>query len=108
MVVPVLRAADEPGGFGAVDEADRAVVTQEQVVGDVADRRASGVRIPAYGQHELMLGRRQPHGAGLLLAPTEEAPETGAELEQPPVVVIGDGASTGHGRGRHREYRTTI
>ena len=44
--------------------------------------------MPADGQHELVLRRRDADGPGLLLAPVEEAAEPGAELEQPPVVVI--------------------
>lgn len=39
-VIAVGPALDVPGRFGAVDEFDGAVVAQQQVTGEVPDRRA--------------------------------------------------------------------
>jgi hypothetical protein len=108
MVGPIMTSLDETGGFGPIDETDRAVVAKEQVVGDVADRRSACVATPANGQHELVLGRRESDRTRLLLGPSEEAPEPGPELEQPPIIVVGDVARLDGGRGRHGKYRTTI
>ncbi len=43
MVVPVLTAVDETGGFGPVDEADCAVVAEQEMLGDITDRGTSRV-----------------------------------------------------------------
>lgn len=41
----ILSTGDEPGAFGPIDEADRAVVAQKQVAGDVANGRPLWVRV---------------------------------------------------------------
>ena len=92
VVVAVLNPADEPGGLRSVDQPDRAVMAQEQVLGHVADRRTAPIGMTSNGEQQLMLGRRDAGRLGLLLAPAQEAAEPGAELEQPPVVGIRDPA----------------
>ena len=94
-VVGVLAARDQPGLLGAVDEPDRAVVAQHEVAGDVADRRPARVAVAADGEQQLVLGGREARGLGVLLAPAQEAAQTGAQLQQPSVVLVG-------GRRRHR------
>ena len=89
LVVGVDGARDETGGLGAVDELHRAVVTQEQMVGDVADGRAERVVVAADGEEQLVLRRREPGFACLALAPAEEAAQAVTEVEQPAEVVVG-------------------
>jgi hypothetical protein len=49
-ILVVASTPDEASDVGAVDQADRAVVTQQQVVGDLADGRASRVAVATDGQ----------------------------------------------------------
>lgn len=70
VVVGIGNPFDEPGPHGPVDELHCAVVAEEQVIGDVADRRWRAVT--PYGEEELMLRAGQPDGLGFLLAPPEE------------------------------------
>ena len=53
MVPVITRTLDQAGCFGTVDELDRAVVTQQQVRGDVGHAR--GTAMPPDGKEELML-----------------------------------------------------
>ena len=64
--VGVRPALDEAGGGRAVDQADRAVVAEQQAVGDIADGRPAGIRVAADGQQELVLRRRQPDASAWL------------------------------------------
>ncbi len=79
----------------AIDQAGRAVVAQQQSLGDVADGRFPWTGVPPYGEEELVLRGRESFAFGFLLAPAEEAPQLGAELEQSSVVRI-RGLSVGH------------
>jgi hypothetical protein len=88
-VVRVGRPAQQARGLGPVDEADRAVMAEEQVLRDVADGGAPRVVVAADGEQELVLGRRQPGRRRLPLAPAQEAPQPGAELEQRAVLGVG-------------------
>jgi hypothetical protein len=92
VVVPVLTPSDEPGGLGSIDQADCAVVAQQQVFGHVADGRPAPIGMTPNGEQQLVLSRRDAGRLGLLLAPAQEAPEPGAELEQPAVIGIRDPA----------------
>jgi hypothetical protein len=76
VVVVAAGAQDQPGGLGAVDEADCTVVAEQQVVGDLADSRAPRIRMPADGEQELVLGGCEPGGLSLLGAPRLEVAET--------------------------------
>lgn len=69
VVLFVPSAADKPGGVRPVDQADRAVMTKEQVVGHFPDSRTTRIAVAADGQQELVLRGGQPSGARLLLAP---------------------------------------
>ena len=88
LVGPVGPAAHEPGGDRAVDELDRAVVAQQQVAGDVADRRTGRVVVAADREQQLVLRGGQTGGDGLPLAPAQEPAQAGPEAEQPRVVVM--------------------
>jgi hypothetical protein len=50
------------------------VVAQQQVIGDVADRRPTRIRVAADGKQQLMLPRGQAGGLSLTLTPSHEAP----------------------------------
>ena len=59
-VAAVAPPFDQPAGFGAVDQLDRAVRPQQQVAGQVADGRAGLPAVALDGQQQLMLGRVRP------------------------------------------------
>ena len=90
LVIAVRPAPDQPCGLGPVDQADCAVVSEQEVRGDVADRRPTRVGMTPHCEQELVLRGGEPDGLGLRLAPMEEAPKSVAELEQAPVVDIRD------------------
>jgi hypothetical protein len=94
LVVGVGLASHQSGGLGAVDQFDGAVVAQQQVVGNVADRGSPTIGVAADGEQELMLPRGQAGCLGLLFAPSQEAAQSGTEAEKPLVVVVA-------GRGGH-------
>jgi len=68
VIVGVGHTLDQSGTLGAIDKFDCAVVLQEEVGRDVADRR----RLPMTPDREkqLMLRARQTDVLGLVLAPT--------------------------------------
>ena len=88
MVLVVSGAGDETGGVGPVDEADHAVMEQEQIVRHLSDGRTTGIAVPSNGQEELMLGGREAGGLGLLLAPALEMAEAGPQAEQTGVDLV--------------------
>jgi hypothetical protein len=94
-VVGVGAANEQSGRLSTIHETNRAVGTKQEVCGHVAHCWAAAVGVTAHGQQELVLSGRQTRGFGLLLAPVQEPPETGPQLQQPTVVLIG-------GYGRHR------
>lgn len=65
-------ATNEARPLSAVDELDRGVMTEQEVVGKVAD---GGITVvPPNGKQQLVLCRGETSGLGLLLAPVEEPP----------------------------------
>ena len=87
-VVRVASALDEARSFRAVDEPDRAVVLEQEVAGDVADRGTGWIWVAFDREEELVLGGREVLRAGLLLAPAEESAQAGSELEESQVIGI--------------------
>ena len=61
-------------------------MAKEEVTGEVPDRRAVGIAMPADGQHELVLRGGDPFGLGLPLAPLEEPPQLRPERQVVSVV----------------------
>jgi hypothetical protein len=96
MIKRVLDPPHETRFGGTIDEADRTVVPQQEGASNIADGRAALILRPAHCEQELMLGRGDPDALGLLLAPTEEAPQCRAEQQEPPIVSIREIT------GRHR------
>ena len=88
LVVAIGLAPDQSGRFRPVDELDRAVVPEQEDVGDLPDGRAVAARTPPDGEQELVLRRREADFHGLGLAPVQESAEAGPELEETCVVVI--------------------
>lgn len=88
MVVLVAVLDDEARCLGSIDETDRAVVTQQEVLGHIADRREFIACMAADGEHELVLRRGDAGSFGLLLAPLQEPTQCGAQGEQLAIVLI--------------------
>lgn len=80
MVLVIARTLDQAGCFGAVDEFDCAVVSQEEVRSDIGHARRTSM--PPDGEEELVLGRCDVGGLGAFLTPAEEPAQAVAELEQ--------------------------
>lgn len=76
----------EPAGLGSVDELHGRVMTQEQVTGEVADRRV--VTMTSDREEELVLGRRETGRLGLLLAPPQEAAKPISKVEELRVLAV--------------------
>ena len=72
MVCRVDPALDQTGLFGAIDEANRAVVAHEEMVGHVTDA-GSAARVTANGEEQLMLRGGDTDLDCLLFAPVQEA-----------------------------------
>ena len=87
VVLGIADPFDQLGRHGPVHQTDRAVMAQEQIVGRFADGRATAVRMSTDGEEQLMLCGRQTRFLRLLLAPAEEATESGPQGQQ--VFVVG-------------------
>ena len=90
----VDRAFDEAVRFGSVDETDGAVVAEQEVAGDVPDRRTGGAWVALDREQQLVLSGGEVLSVGLLFAPAQELSEAGPEYEQ--ALVIGIGRLPGH------------
>ena len=77
VILRVTHPRDQPCRVGAIHEPHRAVVAEEEVVGDLADGRAAAVGVPADGEQQLVLGRRQAGGLRLLVAPAKKPSQAG-------------------------------
>jgi nucleotide-binding universal stress UspA family protein len=93
LVVAVRDALDQTGGDGPVDELDGAVVSQQQVAGDVTDRRWRAVTPD--GEEQLVLRAGEPDRVGPLLAPALERAQPVPEREEASVVAV---TEAGEGR----------
>ena len=87
VVLGVAHPLDQLGRHGPVDQPDGTVMAQQQVVGDLADGRATAVGMPPDGQQQLVLRRGQPGPLRLLLAPADEAAQSGPQRQQ--ILVVG-------------------
>jgi len=82
MVVLGPGANDEPYRFGPVDKADRAVVTKEQIIGNLADGWILWTAVPSNGEQKLMLRGRQAGSLCLLFTPSLEVAQTSPERQE--------------------------
>ena len=76
VVIPAAGPTDQPRGFGTVDELHGAVVPEEQVVRGLADGGCLGARVPADGEQQLVLCRRQAGSPRLPGTPPFEVAQT--------------------------------
>lgn len=88
VVVAILTPANQASGLGPVDELDDAVMAQEQLGGEIAHGRMTGLGVAAYREEELVLSGRDPGLDGSFLGPTEVAAEAGAEGEKALIVLV--------------------
>jgi len=95
MVVGITGAAEVAGLDRAIDQAGRAVVSQHQRLGNVADGRFVRAGVPADREEELVLRGGEAFTLGFLFAPVEEPPQLRAELEQSSVIRVRE-RSVGH------------
>lgn len=72
MILGVTHSPDQTSGIGAIDQPDHAVMTQEQVVGDLSDRRSLLAAMASDRQQQLMLRGGEAGRTRLLLAPAQE------------------------------------
>lgn len=75
-------ALDQSVPRGTVYQPTSAVVPQDEVVGELADRRPGGIWVASDREQQLVLGAREADPLGLLLAPAQKAPQSRAQLEQ--------------------------
>ena len=87
-VVSVADPLHQAGRLGPVDEPDGAVVTQEQVVGHLADRGPLLVVVAPDGHEQLVLRRGESHRFGLLVTPAKEPPQPGPQRQEVLVVDV--------------------
>jgi hypothetical protein len=81
-VLGIRAAAHEARRFGPVHQAHRAVAAQQQVIGDLTDRRGNVAGMALYRHQELMLDMRQAYRTSLVFAPALEAAQRDPEREQ--------------------------
>jgi hypothetical protein len=93
VVVGVSDAAEEAGRFGPVDEPNRTVVAQEQIVRDFTNGCAADVSVTAYSQEKLVLSRSEAGGTSLLLTPTLEVTQSRPQDQELCVHFIRQGHS---------------
>src|SRR5205823_7775074 len=90
LVVGIPRSFDQARGNGAVNQLHRTVVPEQQVTGSLADGGTSGVFVATDGEQQLMLGRSEPHRGRLILTPSQESSEAGAELQETSILGVSD------------------
>lgn len=73
----VPSASDQASRVSTVDEADSAVMAQQEIVRHLADSGTARVCVATNGQQQLVLSRRQPGRLRLLFAPTFEVAQAG-------------------------------
>src|SRR5581483_2001266 len=103
-VAVVPRALDQARGHRPVDQLDRAVVPEQQVISQLANggRIAAGMALDR--QQQLVLCRGEPGAARLGLAPMQELAQAGAEFQQVLVVHGGWLAVVGHGTATRSDH----
>src|SRR4029079_5796789 len=79
-VVQRVRAGpNEPGLLGAVDELARAVMPEEELLRDLADRRGNIAAQALHHDQQLVLRRCDALRLGSIVAPSEEPTRRGPE-----------------------------
>lgn len=78
----VSMALNEPEGLDPAHQLHHAVLSHQQILRNLADRRAAGIAMTFHRQQQLVLYVREPNSAGSLLAPPVEPSQRGAEPQQ--------------------------
>jgi hypothetical protein len=89
LILRIAGPLHQAGAHGPIDQLDGAVVAQQQVLGDIADRRRATVSPD--GEEELMLRSGDPDRLRLLLAPPQEAAEPVTKAQEALEVALGEG-----------------
>lgn len=88
MVVAVGPASNEPGRLGAINQADCAVMSDEERFCDLADGGPGPMSGTANREQELMLHGAEPGRSGLFFTPVKEPSQADPELEEPFEVFV--------------------
>jgi hypothetical protein len=88
-VVGVRDPLHQSGGLGPVHQFHRTVRAQQQVAGQVPDRRGLAARGSLNRHQQLVLDVGQPGRLGLVLAPALKAPQCDPEFQQPLEISLG-------------------
>ncbi len=87
-ILGILDPLDQAQRTYPLRELDRAVVLQQQIPGNVTDRRSAGIIVAADGQQKLVMSRRQPDDLGLLLAPVQVLAQTRPQPQETLVIRV--------------------
>lgn len=87
-VIEIGCPLHHPGPLSTVDEFHRAVRSQQQVGGEIADRRRVTSRVPLDRDKQLILDVSQAGSLRLVFAPSLEPAQGYAEVEQPLEVLL--------------------
>lgn len=90
VIVSVSRPFNQSRRGGAIDQADCRVMSQQQIVGDFANRGSSWVVVPSNSEEQLMLSGREADRVRLLFAPTLKETHAGSNTEESSVNLIGE------------------
>lgn len=90
LVGPIGMAANQPDGFRTVDEAHHAVVAQQHLLRQLADRWSCRAAPTADGQQKLMLRRGDPGLLSAILRPPQVAAEGVPEGRKLLVLAVGE------------------
>lgn len=88
MVVAVGSASHEPRRLGTIDQADCAVMSDQERFGYLADGGAGPMFRAANREQQLMLHGAEPGRDSLFFTPAEEPSQPDPELEEPFEVFV--------------------
>jgi hypothetical protein len=82
LVMRIRPSPHQPGRLRPVHQLHHTMVAKQQMTGHVSDRGASRIHVPPHREEELVLGRGQTRGLGLLLTPPQEQTKPISQTEQ--------------------------
>lgn len=81
MIGIVSFTHDKPGTIGPIDQFDNAVMAEQEVIGNFAHCRPTGIGVPANSEEELMLAWCQSRRLCLALAPAFKSSEARSQCQ---------------------------